>query len=115
MSKCKHDEKLAEESKAWKVLIEANNELGVMDMARERAACGEWPQPETPGDYLAWIEDEATIQEEQAAAEIDWIPGAFQERMTYANALRTVARKLRSLSVQPAKLFGEVSANDSVS
>ena len=37
-------------------------------LAEERAANGDWPAPVTVADYLAWIEDEATIQEEAVQA-----------------------------------------------
>ena len=69
-------------------------------LAEERAANGDWPAPVTVADYLAWIEDEATIQEEQAADHSQ----ERGDRIADALALQAVACHLRCLGVRPSRL-----------
>ena len=83
---------------AWRMLIEAQEALGVKSMARERAACGHWPAPHTIQDYLMWLEDEASIQEQQSAGH----PKEAAERASYTRALRGLAEELRELGFEPA-------------
>ncbi len=82
------------------VLELAELTAGVKEMAEERAAHGEWPAPMTVADYLAWIEDEATIQEEQAADHSQ----ERGDRIADALALQAVACHLRCLGVRPSRL-----------
>ena len=82
------------------VLELAELTAGVKAMAEERAAHGAWPPPMTVADYLAWIEDEATLQEEQAADH----PLERGDRIADALALRAVACHLRCLGVRPSRL-----------
>jgi hypothetical protein len=53
-----------DESQANRILDEAEEACGARSLVRERAACRNWALPETVADYLRWIEDEATLQEE---------------------------------------------------
>lgn len=78
----------------------------VKSMALGRHACGAWttPAPVTPADFLAWIEDEAALQEEQAADH----PGEYDDRFAEALILRSLACHLRCLGVTPSPLPWEV-------
>jgi hypothetical protein len=80
----------ADESQANRILDEAEEAFGARSLARERVACGNWAQPETVADYLLWIEDEATLQEETG------------EDPIYARALRGIADEIRALGFQPS-------------
>lgn len=80
------------------VLKYAESELGAVSLANERASYGEWPVPESPADYLMWIEDEAEIQEAGAEAH----PYEADTWTTYAIALRKFAADLRELGVTPS-------------
>jgi len=82
------------------VLAYAERIFGIQTWLTERAANGGWSPPATPADYLAWIEDEARSQEEQAADH----PDERADRLYLALALRTVATHLRCLGVQPSRL-----------
>lgn len=83
---------------AWRMLSEAEEAFNAKSMARERAACGNWPQPRTIPDFLMWLEDEASIQEQQIADH----PEESGERAPYARALRGLAGELRQLGFEPA-------------
>jgi hypothetical protein len=83
---------------AWRILADAEEALGAKSMARERAACGNWPRPHTIPDFLMWLEDEASIQEQQIADH----PEEAGERMPYVQALRGLAEELRQLGFEPA-------------
>ncbi len=77
---------------AWRILGDANDdELGILEMARERATTGGWPCPVTIQDFLFWIEDEAAQQE--AAEEVD---------TNYAALLRNLAAEIRELGYTPS-------------
>ena len=77
------------DARAWRILAEAEEAFGAQSLARERAACGEWPRPQTIPDFLAWIEDEVANPPEEGGA-------------TYLRALRGVATELRQLGFVPA-------------
>jgi hypothetical protein len=86
------------------ILALAEKSFGVQTWLTERAACGDWPVPETVSQYLGWIEDEAAIQEQQAADH----PDERQDRLYQAISLRVIACALRCLGVQPSPLPWEV-------
>ena len=54
------------DSRARRILCEAEDAFEVVSMAHERASCGDWPAPALVQDYLFWIEDEARVQENSA-------------------------------------------------
>jgi len=69
---------------------------------QDRAACGGFAPPETPGEWLAWILDEATLQTEQADAAQD--NEERQARLKYVTLLKTTANRLIKAGVEPDKL-----------
>jgi len=69
---------------------------------KDRAACGGFSPPETPGEWLAWILDEATLQTEQADAAQD--NEERQARLKYVTLLKTTANRLIKAGVEPDKL-----------
>jgi hypothetical protein len=83
---------------ALRILEDAEDAFGAKSMAQERAANGNWPQPANIADFLFWIEDEATIQEDRLRTQTR---GA-RIRRPYAEALRGVAQELRELGFRPA-------------
>lgn len=78
------------------ILMEAEETVGAISMARDRASCGEWPMPMSPEDYVSWIIDEAELQEEQAATH----PEEADERLPYAKALRDISARLQAAGVR---------------
>jgi len=68
----------------------------------DRAACGGFAPPETPGEWLAWILDEARLQTEQADAAGD--DEERQARLKYVTLLKTTANRLIKAGVEAAKL-----------
>lgn len=80
------------------ILSAAEARAGLVSMAQERAACGEWPTPETPADFLFWIEDEEQIQRDLAEAR----PEEAEERAPYADLLHHYAALLRQAGVWPS-------------
>jgi len=83
---------------AFKILEEAEEAFNAKSMAEERAANGSWPKPATVSDYLFWLEDEATIQEDA----LNRSPRADEMDQAYAEALRGVANELRELGFTPS-------------
>jgi hypothetical protein len=83
---------------AFKILEEAEEAFNAKSMAKERAANGEWPLPVTVSDYLFWLEDEATIQEDA----LNRNPHATDMDEAYTRALRGVANELRELGFMPS-------------
>ncbi len=83
---------------AFKILKEAEEAFNAKSMAEERAANGGWPKPFTVSDYLFWLEDEATIQED--ALNRNPHPADMDE--AYTHALRGVAKELRELGFTPS-------------
>lgn len=75
---------------ANRILDEAEEAFGARSLAMERAACGNWGQPETVADYLLWVEDEASIQEE------------LDEDPVYIKALLGLAEEIRALGFEPS-------------
>ncbi|MDX9975151.1 MAG: hypothetical protein RBU21_19345 [FCB group bacterium] len=69
---------------------------------KDRAACGGFSPPETPGEWLAWILDEATLQTEQADAAQDH--EERQARLKYLTLLKDTANRLIKAGVEPDKL-----------
>jgi len=84
-------------ARAWRILAEAEEAFGAKSTVRERAACGGWRAPLTIPDFLFWMEDEAAVQEQQAAGHPE-----EGERRPYACALRGIANELRALGFLPA-------------
>ena len=82
----------------YKILDEAEEAFDVKSMAEERAANGGWPKPVTVSDYLFWLEDEATIQEDTLNR--DALAAGMDN--AYACALRGVANELRQLGFKPS-------------
>lgn len=73
--------------------------LGILTTVQDRAACGDWPQPETADDYLFWVEAEAQTQEEQ----INGLSGMeLDATIQYTGHLRQMAAQLRALGVKPS-------------
>lgn len=83
---------------ACKILDEAEEAFDAKSMAEERAANGGWPKPVTVSDYLFWLEDEATIQEDA----LNRNPHAAEMDEAYTRALRGVANELRELGFTPS-------------
>lgn len=81
------------------ILDFAEREFDLVTFLRERAACGGWPAPVTPGDWLAWVLDEAEIQRAEARTAVDPAP-----HHRFASYLRAVAVFLDALGVTPASL-----------
>jgi hypothetical protein len=81
-------------------------EMGVLQTVRDRAACGEWPQPATPGDYLAYIADEAEVQLGQALDVLndDGLTDEAWGLLVHARNLREIVERLTWFGVEPAKL-----------
>ena len=69
---------------------------------QDRAACGGFAPPETPGEWLAWILDEARLQAEQADAAQD--NEERQARLKYVTLLKATANRLIKTGVEAAKL-----------
>jgi hypothetical protein len=84
------------------ILIMAEKQIGAVSMARDRASCGEWPDPISPAEFLAWIEDEEEIQRDNAASS----PAEAAEILPYAELLGHYAGLLRACDVEPAPIFG---------
>lgn len=90
------------------ILIQGEKNARAMTMARERAADGGWRKPQTPADYLGWIEDEikvlgAVLKEKLSDAD-------RTSASEYGEALRMVVRKLRLIGVMPSDPFVKVGA-----
>lgn len=77
---------------AFEILRDAEVTDLVMSTIRERAVCGSWPDPKTPADFLAWIEDEAAFQE------------TYGSRPAYVQRLQEVAERLHDLGITPAPM-----------
>lgn len=86
------------EQTAWVILRKAEDTDFLMSMAEDRAACGNFLPPTTPASFLFWFEDEAEIQETQAAT----YPDEAEKRLQYATVLREVAGRLRDLGYEPS-------------
>ena len=83
---------------ACKILDEAEEAFDAKSMAEERAANGGWPKPVTVSDYLFWLEDEATIQEDA----LNRNPHPAEMDEAYTRALRGVANELREMGFTPS-------------
>ena len=84
-------------SRARRILCEAEDAFEVVSMAYERASCGDWPAPAMVQDYLFWIEDEARVQENLLCCD-----QASVEDRIYTRALWSLASELRELGYQPS-------------
>ena len=81
---------IAQTRQAYRILDEAEEASGVRSLAKERAACGYWDLPQTVAEYLLWIEEEASRQEE------------LVEDLVYLKALKGVADEIRALGFEPS-------------
>lgn len=81
-----------------RILDDAEEALGAKSMAQERAANGSWSQPANSADHLFWIEDEATIQEDQLRI----CSREARSHLPCARAMRGVANELRELGFIPS-------------
>ena len=84
--------------KAFKVLEQAEVNLGVIEMARDEASVDHWPLPVTVEDYLFWIEEEAFIQ-----SHYGWYFTDDPDGPSYAEELQRVADELRTLGFKPSR------------
>ncbi|OPY05599.1 MAG: hypothetical protein A4E61_00247 [Syntrophorhabdus sp. PtaB.Bin184] len=83
------------EGRRWAILHKAEEEGWVMSMVNERAGCANRSMPETPADYLAWINDELEIQQAQLEAYPE-----ETDRKGYIDLLTKVVSELRVLGVE---------------
>jgi hypothetical protein len=81
---------IAQSCQANRILDEAEEAFGARSLAKERATCGYWELPQTVADYLLWIEDEASRQEE------------LDEDLVYVKALKGVTVEIRALGFEPS-------------
>ena len=81
---------IAKSRLANRILDDAEEAFGARSLALERATCGNWAPPETVADFLLWVEDEASIQEE------------LNEDPVFAKALHGVANEIRALGFEPS-------------
>jgi hypothetical protein len=98
------------ESRANRILDEAEEAFAARSLGEERALCGEWLRPATVSDYLFWIEDEARIQ--QAYRPDD--PEQAAEQRFYLEALQELALELHRLGFSPSPPPWEAAADRSI-
>lgn len=87
------------ERHARRILQGYENSDGIVSTIKDRAACGEWPIPETIEEQLAWILDEANVQIDQVIAN----PGEIN-RLDYASVLFHIVYTLTDMGFVPALL-----------
>jgi hypothetical protein len=78
---------------AFELLEKGEGSLGVITMARRRAASNKRKEPKTPSDFLMWIEDETQAL---SAVQND------MEVNQYGNDLGLLALRLRSIGILPS-------------
>jgi hypothetical protein len=83
----------------WDVILDESDETFFV---LERAASGEWPQPITPSDFMAWFADEAEIQRDQVEGEHD--AQEIKDRLAYADKLDTIVGRLAAQGITPGVL-----------
>jgi hypothetical protein len=94
------------------VLRYAEQELYLLSAMADRAACGDWPTPVKPSEHLAWWEDEATMQEDNAEMETERGLATHAEiTRDYAAKIREFCTDLRELGVMPSALPWNVKAS----
>ncbi len=84
------------ERAAWQILGEAEEAFEAMSVARERAANGEWPLPQSISDFLMWIQDEWEFQDRLVAE------CPKESDLVYACALLDLADELHALGFEPS-------------
>jgi hypothetical protein len=84
--------------RAFKILEEAEELYGAIEMARDEASVDHWPLPVSVEDYLFWIEEEAFIQSHYKSYFADDPTGP-----SYSETLQSVANELRSLGFKPSQ------------
>ena len=84
------------ERAAWQILQEVEDAFEAMSVARERAANGEWPAPQSISDFLMWIQNEWEIQDHLVAE------CPKESDLVYASALLDVVKELHALGFEPA-------------
>lgn len=68
----------------------------------DRAACGEWSQPNTPGLVYAWVKDELYVQIEQLASGLPF--DEILEQVKYISYLTNACSFFERAGVKPAPL-----------
>jgi len=94
------------ERAAWQILQEAEDAFEAKSVARERAANGEWPAPQSISDFLMWIQDEWEIQDRLVAEcpkECD---------LVYASALLNLVEELHALGFEPSPAPWQLAMED---
>jgi len=81
---------------AWQILQEAEDAFEAMSVARERAAYGEWPAPQSISDFLMWIQNEWEIQDRLVAE------CPKESDLVYASALLNLVEELHALGFEPS-------------
>ena len=84
------------ERAAWQILQEAEDAFDALSVARQRAANGEWPAPQSIPDFLMWIQDEWEIQDHSVA------DSPKDSDLVYASALLDLVEELRALGFEPS-------------
>ena len=84
------------ERAAWQILHEAEDAFDALSVARQRAANGEWPAPQSIPDFLMWIQDEWEIQDHLIA------DSQKDSDLVYASALLDLVEELRALGFEPS-------------
>lgn len=94
------------ERAAWQILHEAEEAFEAMSVARERAANGEWPAPQSISDFLMWIQDEWEIQDRLVTE------CPKDGDLVYASALLNLVEELRALGFEPAQAPWQLAIED---
>ena len=84
------------ERAAWQILHEAEDAFDALSVARQRAANGEWPAPQSIPDFLMWIQDEWEIQDHLVA------DSPKDSDLVYVSALLDLVEELRALGFEPS-------------
>lgn len=85
------------------VLAKAERSCELVNITQDRCACGAWEPPTTPGEWLAWFEDEIEMQldrQDQWGPEPEWIMRAT-----------AICQRLRAMGITPAPLPWEEGYN----
>jgi len=88
---------------AWQILQEAEDAFEALSVARERAANGEWPEPQSIPDFLMWIQDEWDVQDHLVA------DSPKDSDLVYASALLDLVEELRALGFESSPVPWQLS------
>lgn len=94
------------ERAAWHILREAEEAFEALSVARQRAANGEWPAPQSISDFLMWIQDEWIIQDRLVAE------SPKDSDLIYASALLDLVEELRALGFEPSPAPWQLTIQD---